>query len=271
MPPTRRRSRVSLLAGTALAALLLWPDAAGAAIEERADLKPLFDEQRTPGTFVLYDVAENTYRIYDRRRAERRYRPASTFKIANSLIALETGAVKDETEVIPYGGKPQPFKAWEKDMGLRDAIRASNVPVYQEVARRIGLARMSAGVKNLGYGNRNIGTVIDRFWLDGPLLICALEQAAFLARLARQKLPISARSQAIVRDILFIEETGGARLYGKTGWISEPKPQLGWWVGWVERGGRIYAFALNIDMATDADTAKRIPLGRALLAKLGVL
>ena len=32
-------------------------------------------------------------------------------------------------------------------MSLRDAIKASNVPVYQELARRIGLERMRANVR----------------------------------------------------------------------------------------------------------------------------
>ena len=49
--------------------------------------------------------------------------------------------MKDEGEVIPYGGKPQPFKALEKDMSMREAIAASAVPTYQEIARRVGLER----------------------------------------------------------------------------------------------------------------------------------
>jgi len=65
--------------------------------------------------------------------------PASTFKIANTIIALETGVVKDENEIIPYGGRP--FKHWEKDMSMREAIALSAVPIYQELARRIGLER----------------------------------------------------------------------------------------------------------------------------------
>ena len=75
-------------------------------------------------------------------------------KVANSLIGLSTGAVRSADEVLPYGGKPQRFKAWEHDMSLRDAIKASNVPVYQELARRIGLERMRANVSRLGSATR---------------------------------------------------------------------------------------------------------------------
>jgi beta-lactamase class D len=236
---------------------------------ERPDLAAVFAEHGTPGTFVLYDVAADRLTVVDRARAARRYAPASTFKIPNSLIALETGAVRDEAEVIPYGGEPQPFDSWERDMHLRDAIRVSNVPVYQEVARRIGRARMKAQVERLGYGNRDIGAVIDRFWLDGPLAISAVEQARFVARLARGKLPLSARSQSVVREIL--RQEGEPDLYAKTGWArGVARPDIGWWVGWVEREGKVHAFALNIDMASPDDTPKRLAIGRALLAKLGV-
>ena len=241
-------------------------------IVERPDLAAVFAEQGTQGTFVLYDVSAGRLTVVDGVRAARRYVPASTFKIANSLIALETGAVKDEREVIPYGGKPQPFPQWERDMDMRDAMRASSVPVYQEIARRIGRKRMQARVKRLGYGNGRIGTVVDRFWLDGPLQISAMEQARFVARLAQGKLPLSERSQRIVRDILRVEEKGGAALFAKTGWASGPTPpMIGWWVGWVEREGRVYAFALNIDMASADEAAKRMVIGRSLLARLGVL
>jgi beta-lactamase class D/pimeloyl-ACP methyl ester carboxylesterase len=258
------------LLALALAAVLASP-AAAEEVVERPDLAAVFREYGMPGTFVLYDAGSGRMTVVDRARAERRFVPASTFKIANSLIALETGAVRDEREVIPYGGQPQPFKSWEKDMDLREAIRASNVAVYQEVARRIGPARMQSSLERLGYGNQRIGSVVDRFWLDGPLEISAVEQARFAAQLARQSLPLSARSQSIVRDILRLEDKDGASLFGKTGWIFDRAPQLGWWTGWVERGGRIHSFALNVDMASAEDAPKRVALGRALLARLGVL
>ena len=262
---------VGLRVAIAFVCLAWWNAARAQPVVERSDLDAVFSEHGATGTFVMLDEAADRITVVNRARAERRYFPASTFKIANSLIALETGAVKDEGEIIPYGGKPQPIKEWERDMGMRDAIRMSNVPVYQEIARRIGLERMTAAVERLDYGNRQVGTVVDRFWLDGPLEISAVEQAGFVARLARQQLPVSARSQAIVRDILRLEGRNGATLYGKTGWTTSVKPGIGWWVGWVERGNSIHAFALNIDMSSVNDAPKRIAIGRTLLGRLGAL
>jgi len=238
---------------------------------ERPDLDALFKEQGTPGTFVLFDVAAETITVVNRARAEQRTVPASTFKVANSLIALETGAIKDEHEIIPYGGKPQPVKEWERDMGLRDAIRISNVPIYQEVARRIGPQRMQAMLERLDYGNHTIGTVVDRFWLDGPLQISPVEQAHFLARLAKRQLPLSARTQAIVRDIMRLDDMNGAILYGKTGWATSVSPNVGWLVGWVERGEKVDSFALNIDMAKVEEAPKRMTIVRGMLSRLGVI
>ena len=238
---------------------------------ERADLVPMFQSQGIAGTFALYDVQTDGLTLVGAKRAGTRYVPASTFKIANSLIALETGVVKDENEVIPYGGKPQPFKTWEKDMPMREAITASNIPIYQELARRIGLERYNLWLDRLDYGNRQTGTALETFWLDGPLETSAIEQAHFVARLALGKLPISDRAQTIVRDILRLDQKDGRTLYGKTGWRFSSTPQLGWWTGWVDHGGKVTTFSLNVDMPSPQDAPKRVAIGRALLTKLGVL
>ena len=205
-------------------------------------------------------------------RATKRFTPASTFKIANSLIGLDGAAVKNVDEVLPYGGKPQRLKQWERDMNLREAIKASNVPIYQELARRIGLERMREGVKKLGYGNMEIGSVVDRFWLDGPLAVSAVEQTEFLHRLAKGSLPIKPDAVRSVKEITLLEKTDAYELHGKTGWLFNPTPpQIGWWVGWIEHENKTYPFALNIDMMKDEDAAKRILIGRECLRALGKL
>ena len=239
---------------------------------ERTDLEAIFRENGATGTFVLYDAAGDHLTLVNPTRAEMRLVPASTFKIANTIIALETGVVKDENEIIPYGGKPQPFKQWEKDMSMREAITLSAIPIYQEIARRVGVERYRDWLARLDFGNRQVGTIVDTFWLDGPLEISAVEQARFVARLAQQKLAASARAQATTRDIIRLESKDGKVLYGKTGWRFSSTPNLGWWTGWVERDGKIAAFSLNIDMPGAAtDAPKRVAIGKAMLAKLGVL
>lgn len=231
----------------------------------------VFAQAAVPGTFVLYDVDQQLLLGHARQRAETRYHPASTFKIANSLIGLSTGAVSSVDEVFVYDGKPRYMKSWERDMGLREAIKVSNVPVYQELARRIGLERMREQVAALEFGNGQIGAVVDDFWLVGPLAISAVEQTQFLARLAQDQLPLPPAIQAQVRQISQLEQGEGWTLYGKTGWGTAHEPGIGWWVGWLEQDGKLYSFALNMPMEDLADAGKRIELGKASLRALGLL
>jgi beta-lactamase class D len=235
------------------------------------ELAKVFKDKDVVGTFVLFDVATDTMVVWDEARAKKRFTPASTFKIANSLIGLDVGAVKNVDDVLPYGGKPQRIKEWERDMGLREAIKMSNVPIYQELARRIGIERMLEGVRKLGYGNMEIGSVVDRFWLDGPLAISAVEQTEFLNRMVIGSLPINAEAVRAVKEITLLEKNETCELHGKTGWLIATKPQIGWWVGWIERQNKVYPFALNIDMPKDEDASKRIPIGRECLKALGKL
>jgi beta-lactamase class D len=74
-----------------------------------------------------------------------------------------------------------------------------------------------------------------------------------------------------VKEITLLEKTESYGLHGKTGWHVDGKRQIGWWVGWVERDGNAYPFALNIDIKGDDDAAKRIPLGRDCLKALNKL
>ena len=247
------------------------PLPAGTRWQEEPRLAGLFERANVRGTFVLLQpggVLVGT----NQPRALTRFTPASTFKIANSLIGLSVGAVASVDTVLPYRSDAPPFSpAWEKDMGLREAMVVSNVPIYQELARRIGLTRMSEAVNRLDYGNRAVGQQVDTFWLRGPLAISAVEQIRFLDRLARGSLPFPAAAQSAVREITVVERGPGWVLHAKTGWQNGPGAGVGWWVGWVERGRRITPFALNLDIRQRADGDLRPRLGREALVTLGVL
>ena len=129
-----RRAVLAFSFGAFVAPALVKPSAAGESVI-RDDLRRHFEKYGVNGTFVLLEVDDERMTLVNPRRAEERFVPASTFKIPNSVIALDTGVVRDENEIIPYGGKPQIVKAWEKDMSMREALPVSNVPVYQELAR----------------------------------------------------------------------------------------------------------------------------------------
>ncbi|MDX9688818.1 class D beta-lactamase [Halopseudomonas formosensis] len=249
---------------------LLSSQAYGLDWQDSREIGQLFEEAGVEGTFVVYDVSAGRLVGHDRVRAHTRFTPASTFKIPNTLIGLSVGAVGNVDEVLPYGGAPQPFKAWEKDMSLRDAISASNAAIYQELARRIGPERMRDHVARIGYGSAEIGATVDDFWLTGPLKISAVEQTQFLAKLAENTLPFSKETQKSVSEIIRLEQRDSLTLYGKTGWENAPGPGTGWWVGWVKKGSHVYPFALNIDIRQASDASKRVELGKASLQALGL-
>ena len=256
-----------------LLALILLPAclvAQAAEWKESAQLSQLFKREGVNATFIVHDLAADTYTVHDRERSQRRYVPASTFKIANSLIGLSAGVVDNVDQVLPYGGGPTRRPEWAQNMSLRDAIKVSNVNVYQGLARRIGIERMRSGLRALEYGNMDAGTVVDTFWLDGPLKISAFEQTVFLDKLVQDRLPAPQAAMAAVRAIL--RQEGSGELYAKTGWGVPPDGgEIGWWVGWVQKDGKFYTFALNLDITDNEVGAKRVPLGKASLQALGLL
>ncbi|PWV58264.1 penicillin-binding transpeptidase domain-containing protein [Nocardiopsis sp. L17-MgMaSL7] len=232
---------------------------------ERHDLEAVFAEVGVNGTFVLFDAGDRSAVVVNLDEASERAVPASTFKLPNTLIALQTGEVSDVDDVIsPESGD---------DLSLREALPTSDVPVHQEVADRIGFDRMSTWVDRFDYGNRNVGEegAMDRFWLEGPLEISAMEQATFVAELAREELPVDVEHQRALRDLLLVEEGPGHQLFARTGLGVDVDPVPGWWVGWVEQGSDLHTFALRLEVEDQEDAELRESLGRELLVALDVL
>jgi beta-lactamase class D len=262
-----------------LAAAALLPSRALAEVspprsEIRASLGKRFADDGTAGTFVGYKTDDYLIIASDAERSGQGFLPASTFKIPNSLIALETGVVADpDKDVFKWDGVKRDIQAWNRDHTLRSAIAASAVPVYQEIARRIGAERMRKYIDLFEYGNRNIGGGIDQFWLTGELRIDPVQQIDFVDRLRRGALPVSKRSQELVRDILPVTKVGDATIRAKSGLLGAEigKPSLGWLVGWVESGKQQTVFALNLDIREPRHVASRMILAQQCLGDIGAL
>ncbi|MBF0293897.1 MAG: class D beta-lactamase [Magnetococcales bacterium] len=258
------------LLGAILALLCALP-LCQAQTRQEPGLAEILQKAGVTGCIVLLETDPERIRVSDETCGHHRFLPASTFKVVNALIALETGAVREE-EIFPWNGSPMPFKAWEKELTLREAMAVSSVPVFQEIARRIGQQRMAEWVTRIGYGNGDTGQVVDRFWLDGPLAISPVEQARFMARLATGTLPFSSHTLAGLRRLIPQEQVGEARLYGKTGWASSVTPGIGWYAGWMESHGKMTAVAVRIPMnALDAAPLRKTLALEALhLAGIGI-
>ena len=236
----------------------------------KSSIEELFNEAQVQATFVTFDgqYLKQYGNAVDRSQTE--YIPASTFKVLNALIALEHDK-SSTAEVFQWDGKPRTFKAWEKDLTLASAMQASAVPVYQTVARRIGLSVMQQEIKRIKFGNQNIDQKVDNFWLVGPLKITPEQEAKFIYNLATEKLAFKAQVQKDVKAMLLMENRGQNKLYAKSGWGMDVEPQVGWFTGWVEQAnGKVTAFSLNLEMQSNADIGQRKELTLDVLDKLGL-
>ena len=236
------------------------------------DLKKYFDSAHVDGCFSLLDNATGEITVYNMKLDTQRVLPASTFKIVNSLIGLETGKITDEKMVIKWDSVKRWNNDWNKDLTMEEAFKVSAVPYYQEVARRIGKDTMKLWIDSLHYGNMNISGPIDSFWLNNTLKISPDEQLGLVNQLYFDKLPFSKRSQQIVRDVMLQENNTLYKLSYKTGWgFDEKNNAIGWMVGWIEENRHVYLFVTQV-RSTDRDIDMqnvRMKIVKGILSELG--
>jgi beta-lactamase class D len=215
-----------------------------------------FEAEHVSGAMALYDTQGGKLACSDPSRCDRGYVPASTFKIVNTIIGLETGVVSDADSPLPWDGKQYENPDWNRDHTLRSAVQVSCFPCFQSIARKVGEAQMKDWVNRLDYGNRDIAGKIDSFWLTGALRVSPFQQIDFLRRLDGAKLPIQERTLDTVRDVLTLDVGPDYVLRGKVGSAGPPEQanEVGWFVGFVELGERRVFFATVLDgRAADVD------------------
>jgi len=223
--------------------------------EREENFKQYFDDFGVEGSFILLDESEQQYTYYNKERCHTAYSPASTFKIPNTLIALEENIVEDENTIIYWGGKEWSISAWNQDLPLKNAFRFSCVPCYIQMAEQISEDQYRKHLQTLGYGNQDPGgSERNAFWLDGNLRISAKEQIDFLQKLYHEELPYSQAHLQIVKNILLEETTEDHRLSAKSGWNDQlHNTNLGWYVGYLVKNEKVYYFATNIESRTPDD------------------
>ena len=241
-------------------------------------LKTYFDQHGVTGTFGLYDNGTGQFLIYNLARfKDSAYLPASTFKIVNSLIGIETGRASNEKMLIKWDGLVRrfpdgsPADAWNKDLTMEEAFKVSAVPYYQELARRIGKDTMQRWIDSLKYGNHTIGGAIDTFWLNNTLKLTADEEMGLVKKLYFGQLPFQKRTQDIVKKMMVQEDNANYKLAYKTGWaFRENGNALGWIVGWIEENRHPYFFAMNVEAPHNTDLKKiRLDIVKAILKEQG--
>ena len=224
------------------------------------------------GAMVIYNSKTNEYIRYNATRCQERFSPASTFKIPNSLIGIETGIITDENFVIKWDGIKREIKEWNQDQTLATAIKYSVVPYYQELARRVGREKFSEYLNKIDYGNKTIGGEVDCFWLDNSLKISAEEQILFLRKFYNYELPFSKRTIDIVKNIMSEEIYSNSKMKFKTGTNIRQGKFIGWLVGYVEKGNNVYFYAFNLQAGSFDDVSKlRNEIPRDILKYLKII
>ena len=242
-----------------------------AKIKENKGLKKYFDEAGVTGGIVIDDLLKNSYTVFDRKRMETGFIPASTSKVIHSLIFLDAGAVKDENEIIKWDGKPKWVKSWEQDLDLKTAFKVSAAWFYHEASKRMTREAMQKYYDLSNYGNRDTSGFGEIYWVKGNLRVTPKEQVEFLVRLHENRLPFSPQVIDKVKDIMVEEKTDKYTLRAKTGWSDAYTPQVGWWVGYVEKGKETYFFALEIDIKKNEDANLRKPIAKNILKQLKII
>ncbi|OJJ15104.1 serine hydrolase [marine bacterium AO1-C] len=231
-----------------------------------------FDSLGVKGSTSIYDYKNKQWIFTDEKDADVFTLPASTFKIPNSLFALEYKAVKNENEVFKWDGVPKlhlgkVINIWNKDTNLKNAYKYSTVWVYVEVAKRIGRNKYESILNKCSYGNGNFSEQGIDFWNYGDFAISPKNQIDFLVKLYENKLPFSKTTIEKVKELMVSKQTKTHTYRSKTGWTRKNGQDIGWWVGYVEAKNNVYFFATRL-IKRKGDKNPHFLKGRKAITKL---
>jgi beta-lactamase class D len=238
-------------------------------------LEKYFRENKAEGCFALLNNGTGEFTIYNLERyRDSAYLPASTFKILNALIGLQTGVIANDSMIIKWDGVVRERPEWNRDLSMYQAFRVSAVPYFQEVARKIGKDTMQFWLDSISYGTKKIIGPIDSFWLDNSLKITPDEELGLVKKLYFNQLPFFRINQEIVRKAMLFEDRPEYKLSYKTGWgKKENGRDLGWVVGYIEENRHPYFFVLNLESGEkNFDMAGvRMKILKGILDQLGFM
>lgn len=246
-------------------------DIAKADVSEKKDWKKIFEATGVAGGTYIYDLKKNKFTIYDRKRFDTGFVPASTSKILHSLIFLDTKAVADENEVIKWDGVKRWVEAWNKDHSLKTALKASAAWFYVEASKRAGRETMQKYYDAANYGNRSTDDFGEDYWVKGNLRVTPRQQIELLVKFYQNRLPFAPQTMAMVKEMIVLEKTDKYTLRGKTGWSQDFDPWVGWLIGYVETDSNVYFFATELDMKKNEDAQKRMEITKRVLRQMKVI
>ncbi len=234
-------------------------------------LDSLVQANHLKATIVVTSLKSTRQYTYNEFRANQQFLPASTFKIPNTLIALQEKAISGLHDTIRWDGTERFLESWNHDQDLGSAFQISCVWFYQELAARVGQEAYRIYLKKMDYGNGLTGPDVATFWLDGDIRISAHQQISFLRKLYKRELPFDQRNYDLLRRVMLTDSTTTYKMYAKTGWAARADIQTGWYVGFVETTDDVWFFACNLEIRNEEETVFRKELVYRYLRDLKII
>ena len=223
----------------------------GDKIEVRQDFKKYFDNCNVNGSIVIYDNNAHKWILSDTIDTKKETLPASTFKIINLLIALETNTISSENDIVKWPGTTDTIKYDYRptiyhDISVKEAFEVSAGWAFIELAKKIGKENYKKYLTLCKYGNSDLSQTDADFWNFGAFAISPINQVEFLKKLYEEKLPFSKRNIEIVKKVMITEQNDVYTIHSKTGWTRENNINTGWWTGYLENKNGVYFFATRL-------------------------
>lgn len=223
------------------------------------------------GSFVLYDLEQDSWKIHNPELSTLRVSPNSTYKIYNALFGLEANIITPENSFISWNHERYPFDAWNTNQNLRSAMEYSVNWYFQVINEQLGSDTVSSYIRQIGYGNEDISGDSSAYWMESSLKISAVEQVELLASLYNNSFDFEPEHIDAVKDSICLKVSPSNTLYGKTGTGRVDGQDInGWFVGFVESSSHTYFFAVNIMADNNADGSSASEIALSILTDMKI-
>ncbi|ASN06395.1 BlaR1 family beta-lactam sensor/signal transducer [Virgibacillus necropolis] len=223
------------------------------------------------GSFVLYNLQEAQYHIYNKDKSTLRVSPNSTYKIYSALFALESGVIKRHQTSMKWDGKTYPYKIWNQNQNLFTAMENSVTWYFQRLDKKIQMENIQAYLDKINYGNQNVSGGIEDYWLESSLKISPIEQVQLLKDFYTNQFGLDKKNVQLIKDVIKLETKDNVTLYGKTGTGTvNGKNVNGWFIGYAETKHNTYFFATNIESNHHANSSIAAEITKSILEDKGI-
>ena len=233
------------------------------------DLSPYFGKYE--GTFVLYDLKNDAWNIYDMDHATLRVAPNSTYKIYDALFGLEERVITPDASLIEWNHDIYPFETWNADQTLQSAMSNTVNWYFQAIDQQLGVSSLNSYMQKIGYGNELISGELSSYWLESSLKISPIEQVELLTKFYNNNFDFNPENINAVKDSIRLYSSEMGTFYGKTGTGRINGQDVnGWFVGFIETANNTYFFATNIKAEANATGNNATEITKSILSELNI-